>query len=268
MRILVTNDDGIEAPGLVAAASALVDAGHDVVVGAPTRDFSGSGSGLGPIDDGSVVAWREHRLPGVDCAAYALDAPPSFVVLAFCSRLFGPPPDLVVAGINDGYNTGRLVLASSTVGAALTATTIGVGSIAISTAEAPHHRYDTAAAVLVAVVRQVVQQGRRGTCLNVNVPPLDVAELAGVEVGGLARRGLMGLGLERGDDVITLRRYANDRGIDGGTDAALVGAGYVAVTALTGVTQADHGPAGDAGLAAVVDAARAHLRDHAGATPV
>ena len=101
MRVLVTNDDGVDAPGIAPLAAALADDGHDVLVVAPTTDRSGSGAALGQFwgpDPPPVtpVAWDAH--PGL--TVFSIDAPPGTAVLAAALGGFGDPPDLVVAGIN------------------------------------------------------------------------------------------------------------------------------------------------------------------------
>lgn len=237
MRILVTNDDGIDAPGLIALVRALDAVGHELEVAAPSSDRSGSGSGLGSIEHGIEIAYEERELPGLpDVKAISFDAPPAFAVLASCTGSFGPRPDLVVSGINDGFNTGRLLLTSSTVGAALTAGSLGTRALAISAGFAPGHRFDTASMVAVKTIDWMVEHSAPRTVLNVNVPNLDVEELKGVRVADLAPRGLMGLRLRKGDGVLTLERFENDQGLGVDTDAALVHAGYVAISVLPSVS--------------------------------
>lgn len=245
MRILVTNDDGIESPGLAALVRALHQDGHDLMVAAPMADRSGSGSALGTLEHGASIAYRPHHFDDVpDVPAWAVDAPPSFSTLAFCTGSFGPRPDLVVSGINAGHNTGRLVLNSSTVGAVLTAHALGVRGVALSTGFPPGHRFDTASLVAVAVVRWM-RENPQCEVLNVNVPDLDAAEVRGVRVGRLAKRGLMGLGLERSDTHIRLRRFTQTERLGFGTDSALVSEGYVALTVLRNV---GHDPVPDEAL--------------------
>ena len=122
VRILVTNDDGVDAPGIKPLAVALAADGHDVVVVAPTSDRSGSGAAIGKLfgtEPPEIVRHVWPELPGV--AVHALDAPPATAVLGAALGAFGDPPDLVASGINPGANTGHLVIHSGTVGAALTA---------------------------------------------------------------------------------------------------------------------------------------------------
>ncbi|MEV4599825.1 5'/3'-nucleotidase SurE [Amycolatopsis sp. NPDC049253] len=240
MRVLLTNDDGIEAPGLLALAHALRDAGHDLVVAAPAGDSSGSGTSLGAIDHGTIVACEPHALPGLDgVPAHRVSAPPAFAVLAACFGALGPPPDVVVAGINDGHNTGRSVLHSSTVGAALTASTAGRSALAVSCGDRPGARFDTAAAVGVAVLGWLVAHAPKRTVLNVNVPDVDLADLRGVRWARLGRVGSSGLMIKPAADGLRLERFptaqdvlARDEHAD--TDAALVAARCVSVTGLLG----------------------------------
>ena len=250
MRIMVTNDDGVGSPGLIAAAHALWAAGHEIVVAAPLTDRSGSGSALGTLDHGAEIAVVESRFDGMpDVRVLGFDAPPAFAVLAMRSGILGPPPDLVVSGINPGHNTGRLILHSSTVGAALTAVTLGLRAVAVSCGFPPAHRFDTAAAVTIATVDWMIAHSQPRTLLNVNVPDIDLSAIRGVRTATLAPRGLMGLTLEREGEKVRLLRYENIKSLGVGTDAALVNEDCVAVSALVGVTTDDNGPAVEAALA-------------------
>ncbi|MFF3572991.1 5'/3'-nucleotidase SurE [Nocardia jiangxiensis] len=234
---MVTNDDGVEAPGLLALVRALHVEGYQIEVAGPLRDHSGSGSSIGTLDDGAAIAYEESRIEDLpDVRVIGFDAPPSFAVLAMRTGTFGAVPDLIVSGINPGHNTGRLVLNSSTVGAALTAVSTGARAIAISCGFAPTHRFDTAAAVAVAAVRWMVDHGSPRTLLNLNVPDLDLSALRGVRSTVLAPRSLMGLTLERRADAVHLRRFNNTEKLGVGTDSAAVIADYVALTALQSVT--------------------------------
>lgn len=251
MRILVTNDDGIESPGLIALTRILVERGHEVQVVAPVRDYSGSGSSLGSIEDGLRIDYRDHRIPGLDVPAVAVDAPPVFAVLTAFTGLFGERPGLVVSGVNDGFNTGRLVVTSSTVSAAMAAGALGARGLAVSTGFAPHGRHDTAAQVAARAAEWLITESAPRTVLNVNVPNLAFDELKGVRTGGLAPRGLMGLRLIKSDDVITLERFENAEGLGEDTDSQFVADGYVAVSLLPSVSRAETAPDGSDPGAAV-----------------
>ncbi|MFC9763590.1 5'/3'-nucleotidase SurE [Rhodococcus jostii] len=239
MRILVTNDDGIDAPGLHAVATALLAEGYDITIAAPTEECSGSGSSLGTLEHGAAIGYEHRRfahLPGVE--AISFDAPPAFAVFSACAGVFGPAPDLVVSGINPGHNTGRMVLNSSTVAAALTASTLGVRGLAVSCGFPPAHRFDTASKVAVDVTRWMIAHSAPRTVLNVNVPDVDLAALEGARIAPLAPRGLLGLTFEKSPDTVRLLRYANTERLGTGTDSALVRDGYVAISALQAVISA------------------------------
>src|SRR5262245_46387108 len=132
-------------------------------------------------DDPSIEAW-------------ALNAPPAMCVLAARLGGFGEPPDLVVSGINPGCNTGRAVLHSGTVGAALTAANFGGRGLAVSLdvpgrldPSAPRH-WRTAAAVAAAAIDWLAEAGP-GVVLNLNVPDRPPERLAGARAATLAPFG-------------------------------------------------------------------------------
>lgn len=184
MRILVTNDDGVFAPGIAAVARALLAAGHDITIVAPAENHSGSGAATNLQLQRSVgtLTFKPVELaamPGVP--AFGVDALPSVCVSLALAGSFGKPAELVVSGINRGRNTGRFVLHSGTVGAALTAAQLGRSAIAVglqAKVDAPVH-YDTAAAIAVALVEPLTSM-RPGTVLNCNVPDLPPEMLRGV----------------------------------------------------------------------------------------
>jgi len=203
MRILVTNDDGFDAPGLCVLARALAEAGHDVLVVAPLNEASGSGAGIGPLRAmGGGIHVEAVAPPGLDgIKVLAADALPALIVITACLGAFGPPPDLVASGINPGRNVGRAVLHSGTVGAALTSVHFGRKGLATSlravSAPAPreHHdgsrmHFESAAALAVALTAHLERAPAR-TVLNLNVPNLALAEIRGVRRAGLASSGLI-----------------------------------------------------------------------------
>src|SRR5690242_12696364 len=103
-RILITNDDGVAAPGIRALALA-VARDHEVVVAAPREEQSGMSAALtAVVDDGQIVV-SPYDLEGL--TAYAVAASPAYIVVLASLGVFGPPPDLVLSGINRGANAGR-----------------------------------------------------------------------------------------------------------------------------------------------------------------
>lgn len=283
MKVLVTNDDGVGSRGLHALVRALVDAGYDVVAVAPNRDFSGSGAAIGHIHADDHIDAERIELPGLaGVPAYAVDGPPGLCVLAARLGGFGDPPDIVVSGINPGCNTGRAVLHSGTVGAALTAANFGVRGLAVSIdvvsrlvheqavaaradaggdapvielVEAPEDspapdeepdqvpgagspdNWDTAATVAADALGWLVD-APKATVLNLNVPDLPLGKLSGVRAATLAPFGTVrSTVVETAEDGgrLQVEMRPTDAELPPECDTALVAAGFVAVSAITGI---------------------------------
>ena len=248
MRLLVTNDDGVTAPGIRHLAVALAAAGHDLVVAAPQVDMSGSGAALGRLHVDEHIDVETYELPGLaGVPTFGVEGPPALAVLAARLGGFGPPPDLVVSGINPGANTGRATLHSGTVGAALTAANFGVSALAVSLEPGETMQWDTAAALAVDGVAWLASAPER-TVLNVNVPDRPVAELAGVRWATLApfgtvRAAIAEADIPEGAAVGTLGRLQMELRETGevlpsDSDTALVLAGFAAITELVGIRAA------------------------------
>ena len=242
-RVLVTNDDGVHAPGILALAVALAEDGHDVVVAAPLDDRSGSGAALGP-GHAKGVRTEQLEIPDLpDVPIYGVDGPPGLCVMAGHLGAFGDRPDLVASGINLGANTGRSILFSGTVGAALAAVNFGLRGVAVSQNLGDPWHAETAAAFGVAAVRWTLEQPT-GSVLNVNVPNLPVPEVGGVRSGRLAPFGVVRTVLEgEVDGHLQLVLRETEEELDADTDTMLVNAGFVSVNALVGPRATDHGDA-------------------------
>ena len=135
--ILLTNDDGIDSPGLWAAAHALAPLGAVTVV-APRTQCTSVGRAM-PATHTGVIEVREFSLNGTRWAAYAADATPALAVMHGVLEILPRQPDLVVAGINYGENIGSAVTASGTVGAALEGADFGVPALAVSQETGPEY---------------------------------------------------------------------------------------------------------------------------------
>ena len=193
MNILLTNDDGITAPGLWAAAEALNRYGTVQVV-APARNFSGYGAALPPA---RFIQYFPYARDGAErhpegVTAFGLDAPPAECVrVGLSGALVRAPIDLVVSGVNDAANLGRDVLYSGTVGAAMTAQVLGVPAVAVSLATrlGAQAHWETAAWAVGAVVDlwRANKEGSPGL-FNVNVPNVARSEIAGLFITSLLSR--------------------------------------------------------------------------------
>lgn len=243
MRVLITNDDGIDAPGITALARAAVDAGYDVVVAAPAEQSSGASAAITADQrDGNTPVHRVEfdGSPGV--AAFAVHAQPAHIVLAAVRGWLDAPPDIVVSGINHGANVGRVVLHSGTVGAALTAGVHGVRALAVSLDVALHptgsdRHWDTATA-LVPEVLTLLRELPEGTVLSLNVPDRPAADVGPIRPAHLAPFGTVQTRVDTsGDDHWHLQEIESDEPVDPGTDAALLAAGHPTLTALTPVQE-------------------------------
>lgn len=239
MRVLLTNDDGIEEPGLLEFALRLRADGHAVVVAAPSRDVSGSGTSVGTIVDGAHIPVTTTTMAGLpNVEAYTVDAPPALAVLASGLGALGPRPDVVAVGVNPGHNTGRGVLHSSTVGAALAASSVGLRAVAVSCGHGPKARPDIAAQIGTVAVRWLVERTPSKTVLNVNVPDLRACELQGVRAARLGAIGMFSLMFNRDEGGLRLSQVSNEARLAEGhhpdTDATLIHRGFATVTPLHG----------------------------------
>ncbi|MFA9431031.1 5'/3'-nucleotidase SurE [Egicoccus sp. AB-alg2] len=248
-RILVTNDDGIDSPGLRLLAVALAERFGDVLVAAPSSDLSGTGTGIGRYDPDVGVGLRRRDVDGVE--AYALDGPPGLAVMAASLGAFGPAPELVVSGVNAGMNTGHSVVHSGTVGGALTAATFGGSGLAVSLDVDRVDEWPWATAVEVAVQATAwLLTAPAPSVLNVNVPGLPHDRLRGARWARLDRFGYFNLAsADVQGEALTMEVTDRSSGLDPDCDTALCLDGWVTLTALTSV---EHGPAPDVDAAEVV----------------
>lgn len=200
LSILITNDDGIEAPGIAAVAEALRPLGT-VTVAAPDRGRSGSSHS---VTSDRPIAVRESDRAGQRWIA--LEALPPTCVRLAVDKLLAAKPDLVVSGINAGENLGAVTFYSATVGAAREAALLGLPAIAVNLSRGNGMDYAAAGAVTAAIVRGLGRDGiARGTFLNVNVPPLPLERLRGIR-------------FTRQDIRAPLHTYAKDASADGTTE--------------------------------------------------
>lgn len=233
----MTNDDGITSPGLHALATAATALDAEVMVVAPSSDQSGTGAGIRPLHSPGSMAFQSVALPGLDAVpAYSVDCPPALAVLSAVLGGHGLRPDLVLSGINIGLNLGVAVLHSGTVGAALTATNLGLPALAVSMDAGSRPNWATATAVAEAAARWL-SATRIPVVLNVNVPDLAVDDLAGVRSATLSRFS----GVLTETDLL---EGASD--LEPDSDASLVRRGFATITVLHGLREAGHETGRDA----------------------
>jgi 5'-nucleotidase len=255
MRILITNDDGVRAPGLAVLAQHVakwVDEAppgevREVIVVAPHMNYSGMSSAVGDVFSSPTVKYRRYRIAGAEgVAAYSLEAPPALCAILGAVGSFNYQPDLILSGINAGANVGRSVLHSGTVGAILTGAQLGLSGLAVSVQWGEDVHYDTAAEVAIEVLKELSSAPSR-TLLNLNVPNLPAGALKGVRRGRISSAGIVKSASPRtpgealGDEgELTLRLGAATPELgdvsdeDADEDGALLVAGYASLTPLRG----------------------------------
>lgn len=231
MRILVTNDDGIEAPGLWALAEQLTSVG-EIAVFAPAREQSGVGTAIS-LHRSVGLSRVAPRLPGVP--AHAVDGTPGDSVILGLEVM--KDVGLVVSGINAGANMGCDVLLSGTVGAALQGYIHGIPSLAVSVQARDGCRFDTAARVAGLLARRVLGDGTGPILLNVNVPNLPRDQIKGVELTRVGKGGFstaITMGRDGGWDQYKIAIGKPWWAGDAGTDIHAVENSRVSITPLEG----------------------------------
>ena len=187
-RILITNDDGINAPGIKALEQALARVGEVTVV-APDREMSAASQ--------SFTLHTPIRLHRVDEHHFAIGGTPTDSVIMALYHILPQRPDLVVSGINPGGNMGENVGYSGTVGAAMEAAVHQVPSFAVSLVSRKSLDFSAAATFAAQLAGRILEEGLEpGVCLNVNVPP---GEVRGVRVTRQSQKISQNLVVEQKD---------------------------------------------------------------------
>lgn len=229
MNILVTNDDGIAAPGIKALAEALQTLGNVTVV-APDRERSAAGH--------SLTLHSPLRVFELRAGWFAVDGTPTDCVNMGIHSLLGTRPDLVVSGINHGGNMGDDITYSGTVAAAMEANLMGIPAFAVSLATyGPSEHFPDAAHVALQVAAKLVSLGLpEDTFLNVNVPNLPFEQIRPVRITRQGKRSFVGKIVDkidpRGRKYFWIGSEEPSFLDDEGTDFHAVGQGHVSVTPL------------------------------------
>lgn len=228
MRILVSNDDGYFAPGLLALAEELKKVAEVVVV-APERDRSGASNSL--TLDRPLLVKQPHS------GVLSVNGTPTDCVHLAVTGLLDHMPDMVISGINHGTNMGDDTIYSGTVAAAMEGFQLGISSIAVSLAGKQGGHFPDAARV----ARELVEKLRdrpfeKAILLNVNIPDVPYAQLDGIEVTRLGHRhkaeGVVKTTNPRGQTVYWIGPAGDAQDAGEGTDFYAVAHNRVSVTPL------------------------------------
>jgi len=233
MNILLSNDDGYQAPGLQALATELASIA-DIHVVAPDRDRSGASN--------SLTLDNPIRARQADNGFTFVDGTPTDCVHLAITGLLDVEPDMVVSGINSGANMGDDVLYSGTVAAAMEGRFLGYPAIAVSMVtdgERPQH-YVTAARVTLELVQRVIAGSLPAdTILNVNVPDLPWEQIQGLQATRLGHRHksepsepVVKAHDPRGRPVYWVGPVGSEQDAGPGTDFHAVRSGHVSITPL------------------------------------
>ena len=230
MRVLVSNDDGVDAPGIRVLAERLGAVGKVTVV-APDRDRSGASN--------SLTLDAPIRVLRMDNGYYRVAGTPTDCVHLALAGLLDEEPHIVVSGINNSANLGDDVIYSGTVSAAMEGRFLGLPAIAVSLVSKEHRgeHYESAArAVVMLMERLLVDPLPADTILNVNVPDLPWEQIRGFEVARLGKRHRAEACIAQTDPRGRPMWWigpAGDAEDDGpGTDSHAVRRGYVSVTPI------------------------------------
>lgn len=275
MRILVTNDDGIDSLGLHALANAMRQFGEVTVV-APASEYSGAGASLGTLTFDEPIA-RPYNTEALDgLTTWSITGPPALCVLYAQLGSFGEPFDLVVSGINPGQNVGWSVYHSGTIGAALTGRNRGASGLAVSLGFdgkdvegqtwgqiVDGMLWETGATIATHIVEGLIANPTVSpVVINCNVPNKPIADLAGWELAKVGseppRKLVTGKLVEADPDELgEVFHLSMDWGAAGeflpGTDAWLVKNNTVSVSWLGHLADAEPDPEQHSAVASSLD---------------
>ncbi len=230
LRILISNDDGIESPGIAALAEALGKIG-EVTVAAPVRNQSGTSHAM---TANKLIVVKEGTRDGQRWAA--IDALPATCVRLALDTLLPSKPDIVVSGINKGENLGVVTYYSATVACAREAAFQGIPALAVNLENGEGMNYGTAAEFVAALIRSLSLHGlRRGVYLNINVPALPREGIKGILITRQDKRPAVEVYEKQHQSEAEVRYWASYTNLEPGakgTDIWAVRNGYIAITPL------------------------------------
>jgi 5'-nucleotidase len=226
-RILVTNDDGIHADGIIALENALAEVA-DVFVVAPVSEMSGASH--------SLTLSRPLRIRQIDDRHWTVDGTPTDCVTLALNRIFSleQRPHLCVSGINHGANLGDDATYSGTVAGALESTILGVPGLAFSLVASANYDFTESAKIAAQLVAKAIKEGLPpGTLLNVNVPTGAPKGVRVTKQGFKDARPIISEHTDpRGKLYYWIGEERNGFRAEGGTDFEAIDEGFVSVTPM------------------------------------
>lgn len=229
MNILISNDDGVNAPGIKALATKLAQ--HFCIkVVAPDRNCSGASN--------SLTLTSPLRANQLENGYISVNGTPTDCVHLAIREFYEDEPQMVISGINAGANLGDDTLYSGTVAAATEGRFLGLPTIAISLVGKQLVNYDAAASIALRIINGLNQTPLKSNhILNVNVPDLPLAEIKGIKVTRLGARhraeGMVRAKDPSGQEIFWLGPPGKGQDVGEGTDFDAIAKGYVSITPLT-----------------------------------
>lgn len=228
MKILISNDDGVFAPGLATLAKKIKEIATVTVV-APDRNRSGASNSLSLVNP--------LRVTTAGNGFFSVNGTPTDCVHLALTGLLTDMPDMVISGINEGSNLSDDVLYSGTVAAAMEGRFLGVSSIAVSLAGPKCVNYETAAEITQQLVSHLnADPLPQHTILNVNVPDLPLEQVKGIQITRLGTRHIAEPTIKtvdpRGRRIYWIGQPGSEADAGPGTDFHAVSSGYISITPL------------------------------------
>lgn len=233
MRLLLTNDDGINAKGLHTLAKEL-EKEHEIIIAAPSSQKSACGHSI-TIREALVV--KEVEIEGIKSKAYSVSGTPADCVRVAIDKLAKDKVDMVISGINEGYNLGTDVIYSGTVSAAIEAAIYKIPSMAVSTDVQENKENYKMAAEYAAEVLSIVKDKdiKDDVVLNLNVPLVEKEEIKGIKVCKIGSKMYDNYFIEKLDEDNNKSFYLSGNLTENNyedTDVYYVKEGYVTLTPL------------------------------------
>lgn len=231
MRILVTNDDGIDAKGINLLANSLQE-NHEVIMVAPDRQRSASSHSI-TLTTPLII--KEVKVKNLGCKCYSVSGTPADCTKIGIEKLVNGDIDLVISGINDGFNLGTDVLYSGTVSAAIEASIMKIPSIAVS-CDGSDESFQIGIEYVNKLIESIsLDQFNEDVVLNVNIPPVDKEKIKGIKVCKIGERKYKNVFIEIESSSehtsFSVKGTPEDsEEID--TDVACIKEGYITLTPL------------------------------------
>jgi len=231
MKILLTNDDGIDAKGIQLLAKSL-QKNHEIIIVAPDRQRSASSHS---ITLSTPLIIKEVKVEGLDCKCFSVSGTPADCTKVAIEKVVPFKVDLVISGINDGFNLGTDVLYSGTVSAAIEAAIMKTPSIAVS-CNGTDNGFEIAIEYINKIINSIkFEDLKSDVVLNVNIPPINKGDVKGIKVCKIGERNYKNvfMELENTNEHIsyTVKGTAEDKD-EMETDVFHIKEGYVTLTPL------------------------------------